>query len=297
MATLRQLREHEVHVGQELSPGVHTMTPQLVRRYVDAIEDDHPWSHDDSPFGGPIAPALVLDNPAYSDGRTREWYLPNIYGNLHAKQRWELFNPMLVGEPVQNRGMVVDRYLKRDREFVVAEALLSDLDGRPYARCRSTQSFLPDESRTGTVVDRTREKRPERRFALAAEGTPETIAGNRHLVTPEQCDRFTGEGRNYHNDVAESAKLGFPEIVVQGTLSTCFISDMMTHAYGEGWWCGGRMEINFINILWAGEAITSRGAVRERTREGSLWRIQLDVWCEKDDGTKTIAGTASALAV
>lgn len=295
MAMLREVREGEVHVGQDLGVLERAITPELVQWYLGAIEDDHPWYHGDSPFGGPVAPALVIHNPAYDSGRTNAWYLPNRYGNLHAKQRWELFNPIMVGERIRNRALVVDRYLKRDRAFVVAEALLSDLSGLPLGRCRSTQSFLADPSRTGTVVDRAREQAPARRFEVADEAGGEQITGKRHVVTGEQCDRFTGEGRNYHNDVVESQKLGFPEIVVQGTLSTCFVSDMMTHAFGEGWWCGGRMEINFINVLWAGEAITAHGAVRERTREGSLWRVLLDVWTEKDDGAKTIAGTASAL--
>lgn len=296
MASLREARESEVHVGQDLGLMEHAITPELVQWYVDTIEDDHPWYHSASPFGGPVAPALIVHNPAYSNGRSRQWYLPNIYGNLHAKQHWELFNPIMIGERIQNRGLVVDRYYKRDREFVVAEAILSDLNGRPLARTRSVQSFLAGDVNQGTVVDRSREKRPDRRFETGTEGG-ERIAGKRHEVTVEQCDRFVGETRNYHNDVAESNKLGFPEIVVQGTLSTCFISDMMTHAFGEGWWCGGRMDLAFVNILWAGEAVTARGAVRDRTREGSLWRVHLDVWTEKDNGTKTIAGTASALSV
>lgn len=265
---------------------------------MDAVEDDHPWYHGDhgeSPFGGPVAPALLIHNPNYMNGRRNLWYLPNVYGNLHAKQRWELFEPMLVGDTVQNHGVIVDRYLKRDREFVVAEGTLSDLDGRPLARVRSTQSFLADAAKTGMVVERSRAARPEGRQQEERPARSELISGKRHLVTVEQCDRFVGEVRNYHNDVAESQKLGFPEIVVVGSLSTCFVSEMMTHHFGEGWWCGGRMDLNFINVLWAGEAVTARAIVRERTREGSLWRVHLDVWTEKDDGTKTTAGTASAL--
>lgn len=299
MATLRELRDREVHVGLDLGAEDYAVTPELVQWYVDAVEDDHPWYHGDSPFGGPIAPALLFHNPNYMNGRRNLWYLPNVYGNLHAKQRWEIFGPMLVSETVQNRGVVVDRFLKREREFVVAEGVLSDLSGHPLARVRSTQSFLADPTRTGIVVDRGRETRPERRSEASSDGPNgagvELIAGKRHVVSVDQCDRFVGEVRNYHNDLAESQKLGFPEIVVVGSLSTCFVSDMMTHQFGEGWFCGGRMDLNFINVLWAGEAVTARGRVRERTREGSLWRVQLDVWTEKDDGTKTTAGTASAL--
>jgi hypothetical protein len=296
MTSIQELRSNEVHVGQELPPEECAITPELVQWYVDAVEDDHPWYHSGSPFGGAVAPALLLHNPNYRNGRSGLWYLPNRYGNLHAKQHWDLFNPILVGDTIVNRGIVVDRYLKRDREFVVSEGTLSDPIGRQFARVRSTQSFLADPDRRGTVVDRSQASRPER----AAEPLPENaeiISGRRHVVSVEQCDRFGGVVRNYHNDVAESQKLGFPEIVVVGSLSTCFISDMMTNAFGESWWCGGRMDVNFINVLWAGEAVTAKGIVSERTREGSFWRVHLNVWTEKDDGTKTVVGAASALTV
>ena len=297
MATLRELRENEVHVGQELPAEEYAVTPELVQWYVDAVEDDHDWYHGASPFGGAVAPALLFHNANYMNGRRNLWYLPNVYGNLHAKQHWDLFAPMLVGESVQNRGVVLERFFKRDREYVVAEGTLSDLTGRPLARVRSTQSFLPDDVRSGAVVEPSRATAPSRRPEPEADSGSERIEGKRHVVDAAQCDRFVGETRNYHNDEAESKKLGFPAIVVVGSLSTCFVSDMMTQHFGEGWWCGGRMDVNFINVLWAGEAVTTRGIVRERTREGSFWRTHLDVWTEKDDGTKTTAGTASALTL
>src|SRR5579875_1134109 len=223
MPSIRDLREQETHVGQELPLVVQAITPELVQWYVDAVEDDHPWYHGGSPFGGPVAPALVLHNPNYSNGRSRLWYLPNLYGNLHAKQHWELYNPMLVGTMIHNRGLVVDRYLKRDREFVVCEGTLSDPSGQTLARVRSTQSFRADPDLRGVVVDRAPARPAEPRREPEAE-PGELIAGKRHVVSVEQCDRFTGTVRNYHNDVAESQKLGFPEIVVVGSLSTCFIS-------------------------------------------------------------------------
>jgi hypothetical protein len=76
---------------------------------------------------------------------------------------------------------------------------------------------------------------------------------------------------------------------------TSFISSMLPERYGEGWFCGGRMALTFFNPLWAGEAITAGGYVREIVPEGPLSRANLDVWVTKDDGTRTIVGTASAL--
>jgi len=297
VTALQMLRANDIQAGRDLGLEHYAITQELIQWYIDAVEDDHPWYHGESPFGPPVAPALVFHNPNYMNGRKDRWYLPNTYGNLHAKQRWELFQPMLLGDTVENRGVIVDRYLKRDREFVVAEGSLSGLDGRTYARVRSTQSFLPDGTRTGMVVSRGAAASAAARAREELPADAQILEGKRHLVSVEQCDRFVGEVRNYHNDARESEKLGFPEIVVVGSLSTCFVSDLMTHEFGEGWWCGGRMELNFISVLWAGEAVTAKGVIRERSREGSLWRIHLDVWTEKDDGTKTTAGTASAVVL
>lgn len=300
--SLATLRELGTHVGQDLGIERHSITPELVRWYIDTIGDNHPWYTGTSPFGGPVAPALLIHNPAYGgqgDGgglrRSERWYLPNRYGNLHAKQQWEFFRPVPVGETLTSRAIIVDRYLKRDREFVTAEATLLDGSDRATARVRSTQSFLADPSATGVVVDRDREKRPDRSFDLAPGEVLEQFSGRRVLVTPEMCDRFTGERRNYHNDLVEAEKLGFKEIVVQGTLSTCFLAELMTDRFGEGFFLGGRLAMTFVNVLWAGEAVTPKGIVRSRTREGGLRRVTVDAWTEKDDGTKTIVATASAL--
>ena len=286
-----------VQVGTSTGDEEIEITPELVRWYVEAIETDHPWYHGGSPFGGPIAPALILPSAPYRSANL--WYLPNRYGNLHAKMQWELFRPIAVGDAITRSGVVVDRYQKRDRDFVVAESELRDANGLLIARSRATQSFLADQSRTGIIVERGREKQADRAFRppeAAAEGQ-RLIEGRRHLVTPEQCNRFSGGRPNYHNDAKEAEKLGFREVVVQGTLSICFLSDLMTDAYGAGWWLGGRMQVNLVNVLWAGEAVQAKGIVRERTREGNVWREQLEIWTEKDDGTRTIAGTASAVLV
>ena len=114
-------------------------------------------------------------------------------------------------------------------------------------------------------------------------------------VTLEMCQKFSGPSKNYHNDIEEARKLGFPDIVVQGMMSLCFLSEMMTRRFGEGWYVGGRMNVNLVNVVWLNDKLTCRGFVRELTPEGSRQRAHLQVWCEKADGTKVVVGTASAL--
>jgi len=239
-----------------------------------------------------VAPALLLHSEVY---RSLGWYLPRIYGNLHARQEWDLFHPAVIGEIVTTRSLVIDRYIKRDREYVVNEVTCFDADGRTLNRGRTHQSFLLDPAVAGLVVDKDREKRSDRRFEVGEGEILEEIAGPVKEVTLEMCQAFSGPHKNYHNDVEAARKLGFPDIVVQGMMPLCFISEVMTARFGDGWFAGGRMNVNLVNVLWRGDIVTVRGIVREETSEGSRRRAQLQVWCEKADGTKVVAGSASAI--
>lgn len=280
----------EVYVGRDMGGRRTTLTAADVDRYAAGTGDAHPWYRGPSPFGGPIAPALLLHSEVYRD---LSWYLPNLIGNLHARQEWQLFAPLPLDTPVRTRATIVGRYRKRNRDYIVNEVLVTDDDGRWLQRSRTHQSFLSDDPADGLVVDKERERRPERRFTPPEGGTP--LADFRRVVTLEMCEAFSGPVRNYHTDREMARALGFPDVVVQGMLSICLISELMTHEFGAGWLCGGQLDVNLTNVLWGGEAVTTCGRVREETPEGARRRVLVDVWCAKDDGTPTIIGTASAL--
>jgi acyl dehydratase len=283
-------RTDDVYVGRYYGEREREITAELVQAYSEAVNDYNPWYFGDSPLGAPVAPALLLHSEVY---REVNWYL-SFYGNLHARQEWELFHPALVGDRVTARNMIVDRYIKRDREYVVNEVSVFAEDGRPLSRARTHQSFLAKRG-AGDVVGKNREKAPGRRFDVQDADALELLNGPKKDITIEMCQKFSGPAKNYHTDVEEARKLGFPDVVVQGMMSLCFISEMMTARFGLGWFCGGRMNVNLVNVLWQGEQVTAQGAVRQVTPEGSRTRSQLDVWCEKGDGTKIVVGTASAL--
>ncbi len=284
-----QTRADEKYVGRYYGERRIEITPELVAHYASAVQDQNPWYFGASPFGGPVAPALILHSEVY---HTIDWYL-SYFGNLHARQEWEIFAPIMVGDTVTARRQIVERYLKRDREYVVMEVGCYDDDGRLLNRGRTHQSFVHKSS--GVVVDKDREKRSDRKFNIEQAGVLETFAGPEREITIEMCQLFSGPHKNYHNDVEEARKLGFPDIVVQGMMSLCFVSGMMTERFGEGWYAGGRMNVNLVNVLWQGELVTAGGQVTEETAEGWRTRVQSQVWVAKADGTKVVVGTASAL--
>lgn len=287
------LKTDEVYVGRSYGRRELDITPEMVDTYIAGTGDANPWYTGDSPFGGPVAPALILHSEVYRDV---SWYL-SVFGNLHARQEWELFQPIMVGDRVSAVRTIVDRYIKRDREYVVNEVEVFSADGRLLNRGRTHQSFLlKGDAGGGHVVDKEREKRPDRRFEVGEGTVLEEISGTEREITLEMCRMFSGPHKNYHNDVEEARRLGFPDIVVQGMMSLCFISEMMTRRFGMGWYVGGRMNVNLVNVLWQGERVTAKGVVQENAPEGSRERARLQVWCEKGDGTKIVVGSASAVS-
>ena len=284
----------EVYVGRDYGGATYEITPELVAAYIAGTGDDNPWYRDSSPLGGPLAPALILHSAVY---RTVEWYLPNIYGNLHSRQEWELFAPVRVGERLTTRSVIIDRYLKRDREYLVNEVVVGNAaTGQIVSRSRTHQSFLianPPRAE-GFVVDRAREKDSKRSFHVGARGG-EPIEAPMRQVTEAMCMAFSGPARNYHTDRSKAIELGFPEIVVQGMLSVCMVAEMMTRRFGLGFLAGGKMDLRLVNVLWGNDTTGPRGLVVERRPEGKRMRAEVEVWCEKVDGTKTVVGTASAI--
>jgi 3-hydroxybutyryl-CoA dehydratase len=284
---------NEIYVGRDFGGATYDIAPETIATFIAGTGDDNPWYRGSSPLGGPIAPALILHSAVY---RTVQWYLPNIYGNLHARQEWQVFGPVMVGERLTTRAVIVERYLKRDREYVVNEVLVSNAAGQIVSRSRTHQSFLlPEHTRKESfAVDKSREKDSRRSFQVGERGG-EPIEAPMRAITEAMCMAFSGPQINYHNNKQKAVELGFPEIVVQGMLSVCMVSELMTRRFGLGFLYGGRMDLRLVNVLWGNDTTGPKGRILERRPEGKRTRTEVEVWCEKADGTKTIVGSASAL--
>jgi acyl dehydratase len=275
-------------VGRHCGSNSYEITPEGVAFYADAL-DDH------SPLYAEVAPPLLHHSECYRF--VGDWYLKNLFGNLHGRQDWQLFAPIPIGGKVRTRSTIVERYLRRGRDWIVNETDLMDAeDGRLLVRGRTHQSFLPprDADDAGNVVDEStsRSKAPPPAFPTA---TGPELAPVKKTVDARRCWMFSGPGKNYHTDRESAQKLGFPNIVVQGMMSTCFVSQVMQDHFGMGWLAGGRMSAKLVNVLWVDETVTAHAKIREETPEGQRLRVHCDVWIDKDDGTRILAGDASAL--
>lgn len=278
--------------GKFLGRREHVVDAAMVERYIAATGDEHRWYREASPWGGPVAPALLFHSEQYRFP-VETWYLPQLVGTLHIRQQWELFRPAHVGTTVTTTLQVVDRYMRRDRDVVVVECGIFDGTGALLARSRCHQSFLSEHPGGEDVAAPGRES--ERRTPEVERRITERLAPVTHVVDLARCVAFSGPNVNLHTDLEAARDYGFPAIVVQGTMSTAFISQMMTQRFGRGWYEGGRLDLRFVNGLWCDETVAAAGFVTEELVEGSRRRACAEVWTEKAGGTKTTVGKASAL--
>jgi hypothetical protein len=282
------------YVGRFCGSNTYDVTQAGVDFYAEAL-DDRSRSDEGE------APPLLHHSECYEF--VGQWYLKNLIGNLHAQQDWEMFAPIRVGSKIRSLSTIVDRHHKRGRDYVINETDLFDCeDGRLLVRGRTHQSFLPatpgreagQDADPALVVDTSTaaKKKPRAPFPTATGADLESVE---KVVDERRCWMFSGPGRNYHTDREQARKLGFPNIVVQGMMSTCFVSEVMQGAFGKGWTTGGKMSLKLTNVLWVDEAVSAHGKIREEVSEGDQVRVHCDVWVEKTDGTRIALGTASAV--
>jgi acyl dehydratase len=128
-------------------------------------------------------------------------------------------------------------------------------------------------------------------FEVGAELPPLT-----KTIAQRQIDCYSGVRPNsIHTDAEWARRKGFRAPLAQAMMSTAYVSQLMTQAMGQGFVRGGKMSVSFIKPVIVGDTLTVRGRVRSREPEGDATRVTVEVWCENQDGVKTMVGTASGL--
>jgi len=276
-----------VYVGRDCGGREVRLDRELVDAFIEATGDSNE-------LYARYAPALVLHSECY---RELDWYLANIFGNLHARQEWELFHPVEIGTIVGTRAFIRDRYRKRGRDYVVKETWTTDVRGTLLCRGITHQSFLaerPDAvDHDKDVVSKRREKSQQRTFDIGGRGGRQ-LEPITKTVSERMCMAFSGPSENYHTNREAARAFGFPDIVVQGMLPICFLSELLTREYGMAWLSGGKMDVRLVNVLWADESVRACAEVTDQIPVGDGRREFLDVWVEKEDGTKVIVGQAAS---
>ena len=112
----------------------------------------------------------------------------------------------------------------------------------------------------------------------------------------ERMSRPLMAGSNpLHYDPEFAKQAGLPAPIATGVMSSAFLSEMLTKAFGVEWIRGGSMDVKFIRPIYAGDTVTARGRITGKTEVSTGVRMTLDVWCATQRGEPVTVGTASVV--
>ncbi len=275
-----------IEVGRDHGPYEYPLKARI-ERYLEAVENRHPWHHQRSPWGPPVAPPTVLGNAAL---RFIDSIAPVPPGSLHAKQELELTSALRRDRRLIGYGKFVDRYERRGRRWFVFEARWRDETGLIIGRSRTTMAFPPGEQGTGNT------ERGQTGVARKGELPLVTRTLTQERMTAYSEDSANAlRGQSIHTDPAVARAKGFPAAVAQGMMSADYISEMMTGLLGQGWLMGGRLSLAFVRPALCGDTLAANGRLAEEIDEGAYLRLVYEVWCENQRGEVVTVGRASGL--
>jgi acyl dehydratase len=123
----------DMSVGEEYTDE-YLLTPELAQEYATGIEDSNPWHLEHSPFGGPVANPILIVAQHVRLFKTKH----ATAGNVHTRHETQFLNPARIGKKIKVSGKLVDKYIKRGREYLVMECRSVDEDGVEICRDRRT---------------------------------------------------------------------------------------------------------------------------------------------------------------
>ena len=110
-------------------------------RFLAALQEENQWYYKESPWGGPVTyHPLFADAPM--EATMHRYQYP--FSFVHARQETEFINPLPLGKAAQVITKIADKYVKRDKGYVVIESLIVDEDGVEIMRIRN-HAMIDDE--------------------------------------------------------------------------------------------------------------------------------------------------------
>jgi hypothetical protein len=127
---LKQFDYDQVKIGEELGSYEYLLTQEMLDNFRASIDD---------PEG--CFPTLAVKH----DATALAMVYDDTTGGVNAGNQVEFFNPPIPGKRIRVTGRIHDKYLRRDKPYMVIEATAIDEDGRLLEKLRTYQMKKPDE--------------------------------------------------------------------------------------------------------------------------------------------------------
>ena len=123
-------RYEEIEVGRELGPIEWTCNAETLDLLLRCYDLWHEWFVVDSPFGGRVLPPPVLAQVFISLD-------PYIFRAAAAGLEEECFDVLRLDKKYIFSGKIADKFIKRDKEWVLFDHVCTDEDGRVVVKHKS----------------------------------------------------------------------------------------------------------------------------------------------------------------
>ena len=120
----------DVQIGEELGSYEYELTQEMIDLYRKAVDDP------DAVF-----PTIAVKHDATSLALAYD----DQTGSINAGNEIDLHNPPIPGKKIRVTGRIHDKYVRRDKPYLVIEATATDEDGRLIERMRTYQIKKPEE--------------------------------------------------------------------------------------------------------------------------------------------------------
>ncbi|HEX9896361.1 MAG TPA: MaoC family dehydratase [Dehalococcoidales bacterium] len=122
-------------IGLEMGPLELVLDNNTVKQRVELVQ----WeNHEPVDKLGVTPPGITIANHALM--KFTAW--PDLRASIWAKSEHEFLKPMKVGSRIYIRGKIIDKYVKRNRNYVVAEYETVNEDGEVLMRSRETAVYV-----------------------------------------------------------------------------------------------------------------------------------------------------------
>lgn len=142
MVDMRELTYGDIVVGYEFPSVQYEITKDQVMKYVEAVGDSNPLYIDEeyakrrSKYGGLIAPPTIAALVTTLRVVLGDVRIPP--GTTHAGQYFKFIKPIKPGDRLVVEIKITDKYVKREKKFVVIESTVKNVTGEALVLARTT---------------------------------------------------------------------------------------------------------------------------------------------------------------
>jgi hypothetical protein len=286
----RDIPFDDILIGLELGPTEIPVNEKIVRDYCDEFNDHNSIYLGHSPFGGPVVPPLFQATLHDLGLLSTKW---DPHSTVPSKTEHELINPARIEKRLSATGKIIDKYIRRGREYVVIQSVIMDEDDLEIRRCLDHVLLSLERTSRADTESASTEGQSATNHVKGEAGieipSVVKIAYQRSLHERE----FLPDS-SHNEEYARS--VGYPGRLVSGYVLCAYMTEMLVNFFGPSWLKGGRFSAMFISPgVQEGDALTCRGFIRDEVREKAGENVNLDIWIEKMPGLKVVVGKANGI--